>query len=414
MADRPSALLIRPAFPKSGGGGLALALSDLSRVLRERGWSVDDCDSATEGATGGPSWHVAAPLAGTLGSDAVVRAQSRVPRRLRRWVVELSRPSEFLAEISTRLERVERLLRQSTHDLVLVCPDTLPPGILDLATSLHPRVVAITLMGLAEELRYDALWSTMRVVTRARAQCHRSLGCAVAPTALHHAVFASESWRRAAIYEGFPEGRATTIYFGVEVDDPPNRPCWRNRLLWVGRLAPEKGLHALLRSVPDLRNAAPGLRLTAITASGPRSYERLIERLVRRVDGADSVTIEPSRPRNGLRAAYDDHDALVFFSVFREPVALVVLEAFAAGLPVIASRPATPDGPLREDETCICFDAANPQSLVEAVARCRTDAALRERISASARALVQREYSLEGMAAAYDALLRRVRWTSGL
>ena len=409
-AYTPRALFLGPDFLPGGGGGLALALDDVCLALRQRGWIVVRPSLGSGRADGESAAPYLLPrlLTDGLRSTAVIRLYSRLPTRFRRWAVNLLRPAHFFERQSAILAVAESQLRSGDYDVVLVCsvPIHQSPGLLRLATSLHRCVVAISLTALPDEFRYKWLWATVRVVARMRTRriCHSSLGRPVEPEALRHAVFASTAWRRAALRAGLLPERASTIYFGVTVPPSVVRGAWRNRLLWVGRLSPEKGLHELLRALPAVRARVPGITLTAIAAQGPRSYDRLINRLL--VDNASSVSLLSARPRSALQDVYGEHDALVFYSVFEEPVALVVLEAFGAGLPVIATRPRTREGPLREEETCLCFDSTEPDSLARAVERLRADEALRARLTHRAREVVLSEFSLDRMGATYDALLR--------
>ena len=399
------ALLLGRALKAGQGGGLAIALDDLQETLERRGWIVERPLVSEAG-------HALLTVdgVGLLGVGfrwaPLTDLQRTIPRRVRRWLIELSRPAAFFERASAHLWEVEAWLQLRRYDVVLACPQGLPPGLLDLATRRHPRVISIGLASLGEELQYSGLWFVQRLLARARVgRCHTSVGRPVSPHALHHAVFASQAWRREAIQEGVPVDRASTIYFGVEVAPRESRQPWRDRLLWVGRLAPEKGLHRLIAALPSMRAQAPELKVTAIAAPGAASYALLINRLLLSSDVQSSLTLLGPRARLALREAYRSHDALVFYSVFDEPVALVTLEAFAAGLPVIASRPSSQEGPVRDGETCLCFDPANPDSLREAVSRLSRDAALRERLCARAREVVEREYSLDAMGDAYAALL---------
>ena len=283
-----------------------------------------------------------------------------------------------------------------------------------LATRLHPRVVAIGLSGLADEVRYRRLWQVVRLLARLRTgvHCHPSLTKVVNLTAVQHFVFASEGWRSNAVAAGVPVERTSTIYFGVPlVPVRPRRP-WGDQVLWVGRMSPEKGLHRLLDAVPAVRAQLPELTVTAIAAPGAGGYARLVERKLRSPGARSCVTLLGARARAALSDAYRDHDVLVFYSVFAEPVALVVLEAFAAGLPVVASRPATREGPVRDEETCLCFDPDDPHSLANALTRVRGDEPLRRRLAARAREVVAGEFSAERMGDGYASLLKQVTQTA--
>jgi glycosyltransferase involved in cell wall biosynthesis len=99
---------------------------------------------------------------------------------------------------------------------------------------------------------------------------------------------------------------------------------------------------------------------------------------------------------------------MLYMSAFSEPVPLVMMEAFMAGLPLIIARPRAPSPLVQPEHTCLCFDPEEPETLVEAIRRLHDDASLRERLTANARELVDGPFSLHQMGAQYDALLRKV------
>lgn len=101
------------------------------------------------------------------------------------------------------------------------------------------------------------------------------------------------------------------------------------RLLWVGRVLPRKGLPLALDA---LQAAASGATLTIMgEAANPDAVRRMIaERGL-----AERVTWAGHRlPWEAVRAAYLEHDALLFTSL-RETCGAQLLEAMALGLPVI-------------------------------------------------------------------------------
>ncbi len=98
---------------------------------------------------------------------------------------------------------------------------------------------------------------------------------------------------------------------------------------------------------------------------------------------------------------------LLCVSPFSEPVPLVMMEAFTAGLPVVISRPHAASPLVLDGETCVCFDPDDPHTLVEAILRLHRDGELRARVTANARRLVAEQFSLDRMGAQYDSLLRR-------
>lgn len=127
---------------------------------------------------------------------------------------------------------------------------------------------------------------------------------------------------------GEPEESKTQIRrrLGVSEDGPV--------LLYIGRLAREKNLDLLLRAVHAAVRVAPNLTLLIV---GEGDEERSLQRLAAHLDIADRVRLVGSVPHQAVGCWYRAADLFVFPSV-SETQGLVVLEAMAHGLPVLAVR----------------------------------------------------------------------------
>ncbi|WP_299843951.1 glycosyltransferase [uncultured Jannaschia sp.] len=112
----------------------------------------------------------------------------------------------------------------------------------------------------------------------------------------------------------------------------PAEPKAGLHLVFVGRLAPVKGLRILLDALARAREARPDMRLTII-GDGPDRTE--LERLAAPMGAAVSFAGALSQADVAARLAAAD--ALVLPS-FAEGVPVVLMEAMASGKPVIATR----------------------------------------------------------------------------
>ena len=114
-------------------------------------------------------------------------------------------------------------------------------------------------------------------------------------------------------------------------DQPPVSHGEPLRLLWVGRLLHRKALPLGLEAVARARRNV-AVELTVI-GDGPQSAH--IDGWIDALDLTDIVTYRGPLPFDEVQAAYRDHDVLLFTSL-RDSAGAQVLEAMAAGLPVIA------------------------------------------------------------------------------
>jgi 1,2-diacylglycerol 3-alpha-glucosyltransferase len=103
-------------------------------------------------------------------------------------------------------------------------------------------------------------------------------------------------------------------------------------LLFVGRLAKEKNIDFLIELMPDLVRKNKRIRLL-IVGDGPQRKE--LEAYSKELGVSDVVRFAGYVPRNRITDAYHSSDVFVFSSL-TETQGLVVLEAMAAGKPVVA------------------------------------------------------------------------------
>jgi glycogen(starch) synthase len=171
-------------------------------------------------------------------------------------------------------------------------------------------------------------------------------------------------------------------------------------------LSREKGLHLLLDALPIVLRQVGHLSVTGIAAQGPAGYRRQILAMIRHLGLEDVVTLHPAVQRTQLRAAYAEHDLLFFHSANTDPVALVLMEAFAAGLPVVSSQASPQAHLVQEGSTCLCYRSGDKRSLARAIIRLFTDFDLQTELTKKAGQCVQARFSLQAMGGEFDALLR--------
>jgi D-inositol-3-phosphate glycosyltransferase len=114
----------------------------------------------------------------------------------------------------------------------------------------------------------------------------------------------------------------------------------RPRLLYVGRLAPIKGLETLLDSMARLRARGSDAQLCIVGGDADETldgHEGELRARLNRLDLGDSVTFVGAQPQARLRDWYVAADATVLPSYY-ESFGMVALEAMACGSPVVASR----------------------------------------------------------------------------
>jgi glycosyltransferase involved in cell wall biosynthesis len=128
--------------------------------------------------------------------------------------------------------------------------------------------------------------------------------------------------------------------------------------LFVGRLSPEKGIEVMLRAWERIPPSIP----LKVVGDGPLSA-------VVQAAASETPHIEylGRQTREEVFALMREATLLMFPSIVYENMSLTILEAFATGLPVVASNLGSMATMIRHGETGWLFTPNDPMSLREAV-----------------------------------------------
>ena len=153
----------------------------------------------------------------------------------------------------------------------------------------------------------------------------------------------------------------------------------RFTFLHVGRLAAEKDVGRILDAFGALRAADPSLPVSLVVAGrGPE------EQALRRRAPQGVIFTGVLDRRGALPALYASCDAFVFAST-TETLGLVVLEAMASGLPVVAIPAGGVADHLRHGDNGLAVPEGDTAAMAAAMRALATDAALREDLILGAR-----------------------------
>ena len=106
-------------------------------------------------------------------------------------------------------------------------------------------------------------------------------------------------------------------------------------VLFVGRIAPNKGIHDLIAAVSILRHRLPEVRLRVIGASTTESYDRAIKGLIDALGLSEVISLTGWIDDEQLDREY--RQASVFCTLSdHEGFGVPIVEAMARGIPVVA------------------------------------------------------------------------------
>jgi glycosyltransferase involved in cell wall biosynthesis len=139
-------------------------------------------------------------------------------------------------------------------------------------------------------------------------------------------------------------------------------------LLYIGRLDPKKGIEVLLRSCSIMKKKfQPKFRLT-IAGTGQPVYVAHLQQEVSRLGLQPYVEMTGEVLSQAKQHLFENSDVTIVPS-YTENFAIVVAEALAHGVPVIASR-GTPWSALEQKE-CGLWVENDPESLAQAICTIR-------------------------------------------
>lgn len=173
-------------------------------------------------------------------------------------------------------------------------------------------------------------------------------------------------------------------------------------VLSVGRLAPEKGQRYLVEAIPEVLKQAPRT-LFAFAGDGPQHSALLRAAAETGVDGSIRFL--------GVRS--DIPDLLTACDLFvlpslTEGMPNALMEAMAAGLPVVATRAGGVETLIHQGETGLLVPTADSHALAEAILTLLNDQALRLHVRTAARALMETSYSRSLMCQRFESMLQRL------
>jgi len=230
--------------------------------------------------------------------------------------------------------------------------------------------------------------------------CYRSdrlaSGCVAAMIAVHRAagtwrqavdlyIALTEFARRKFIEGGLPEERIVVKPNFVYPDPGPGAGAG-SYALFAGRLSPEKDVRTLIRAA-----ARVGTRLRLkIAGEGPDR-----DHLTRMAEGLSHIEFLGRQPRERVLELMKDAAMLVAPSACFEGFGMVIAEAFAVGLPVVASRLGTMAEIVDDSRTGLLFRVGDSEDLAAKIEQLLADPGKRAAMRRQARAEFEAKYGAE-------------------
>lgn len=201
---------------------------------------------------------------------------------------------------------------------------------------------------------------------------------------------------------GVPAGRVHTVPNGVDAAKYQIDATERDErsLLTVGRVSKRKNQSTVIRAFAHVRQDFPDLQL-AVVGTGPNQAR--LEQLADELDVSDSITFHGFVSEDEKVRLMNE--ATVFcYSSRQEGFGIVLLEAMAAGLPVIAKRLPVYEEFFEDGTNGSLISEEDPRVFAEEIARYLTDKELWDETSGRNRSTAT-EYSWDATAKQTETVL---------
>ncbi len=339
-------------------------------------------------------------------------------------------PRQLLAESVSSARagrRVRRLLRSTRFDIVyLFSPVGLNSALLEQLTTTGRSVVAyVSDDWVSQWPRCDRLFEKWmrprpypwtdgnRVLVLARWALRRAGVFACNPEVpIRHAQFVSRYVRGISIGRLPLLASEMIIPWGIDIGRYPFRARMPGELrnwILVGQVEAHKGVQTAVDAVALLRSQGEPVTMT-IYGSDTTAFARALRERVARSGLASHVRFAGARPREQLPGeAYHRGGLFLLPSVWKEPFSITLLEAFASGIPVLATSTGGTGEIVRDGETATVFEAEDAAHLAAQYQNLLRHPARASVMASRARRIVEEYLDIEAMVDRVESHLLAVR-----
>ena len=270
----------------------------------------------------------------------------------------------------------------------------------DIVHAHDPHAVAMAALGLSmsTQLAKPPLVAARRVDFHLRGNSlsrwkYRQVDCFIC---------ASEAIRQMLIGDGVPEARAVTVHEGIDIERVDRAtPADLHGEFWLPHQAPivgnvaalvaHKGQRHLIEAAKAVLPHVPDARFII---AGEGELRPALERQIKEEHLEKHVLLAGFRPDVlSLHRAFD----IFVMSSITEGLGTSLLDAMAAGKPIVATRAGGIPEVVADGETGILVAPRDHQAMAEAIVRLLKDEGLRRRMGDAGRARAQSLFSAERM-----------------
>jgi glycosyltransferase involved in cell wall biosynthesis len=402
-------LALSNLYPPSQIGGYEMLCQDVLQALATRGHEVHVLTSNYQSGSTAESSDAGLSIERSLQLESDVHYY---------------KPSQLLrhpAEVRWNWERLRQSITRVQPDLIFVWGMwNLSKTLAEEAERLMPGRVAYYLANAwpIEPSMHRVYWENTETTWRGRSLKRVGLPLARRVCAdvwglprcrFERAMCCSFATQNQIIVGGVPLADPVVVYEGIDLAEfsPEGSPAVGSpegqlRIAFVGTLVAHKGPHTAIEALAVLkrRNAPVRVALTILGRGHPDYESRLRNRASAEGltnGGAFSVQMITPIPRSELADFIRSHDALVMPSIWEEPLARIMQDTLACGVPLVA----TPTGGTKEvivdGVNGLLFPPEDAEALADRLMQLAGSRPLRGRLGAEGRRTAERMFSMNVM-----------------
>jgi glycosyltransferase involved in cell wall biosynthesis len=216
-------------------------------------------------------------------------------------------------------------------------------------------------------------------------------------------------------YLGVPRTKMRLAPLGINTGDFPPRQTTPHTPFTIGyfaRIAPEKGLHALAEAYVRLRRrpGSEGIRLIAAGYLPPEHQPYLdgVRSTLRAAGLQQEFDYRGEVDRARKISFLHELDVLSVPTTYKEPKGLFVLEAMAAGIPVVQPRHGAFPEMIERTGGGLLVEPNDPEQLADALLSLRADPARAAALGTAGAAGVRQHFSVATMTDTVEAIYREL------
>ena len=241
------------------------------------------------------------------------------------------------------------------------------------------------------------------------------------PLAFRHAICVSAATRNLLVEAGVPVSHARIIHTGLDVkhyvkgnaQHSPQHEDQILKLLYAGRIYPEKGIDTLIDAMQKLvfSQGKRNIRLS-LAGSGSVEYEYHLRQFVNQAGLTDYVSFLGWVPPDEVPGLLSKFDVLLLPSIWPEPFSRAVLEGMISGLVVVATRTGGTPEIIVDGENGLLYMPNDSDDLARKIIHLVNDPESRKQMRSAGRQTVLEGFTMTKMMDEIEGFLQNVAHVS--